>query len=282
MDQQFLSSLYQAHKNCAHGPSKEMVSDFFGNLLSTLFPQLSNVDFRSEKEFEVHFLKLRLQLDQLLWRMPKHAGLDVDQVVDAFFADLPSIHEAIWQDVDGMFLGDPAAQTKMEVIRSYPGFLAISAYRIAHGLLQLGVPEIPRMITEQAHGRTGIDIHPGARIGTHFCIDHGTGVVIGETTVIGNHVKIYQGVTLGALSVNKEDAATKRHPTIEDHVVVYSGATILGGNTVIGHHSVVGGNVWLTRGIPPHSKVYYQASMHDKNTDTTDVYIFKEGGQPDV
>lgn len=281
MDPHFLSSLYKAHKGCAHGPSRVSVNAFFDALLGTLFPQLSNVDFRSEKEFEVHFLKLRLQLDQLLWRMPKHAGIDVDEIVDEFFKRLPGIHDAIQKDIEGMYKGDPAAQSKMEVIRSYPGFLAISAYRIAHELLLLGVPEVPRMITEQAHSKTGIDIHPGAKIGSHFCIDHGTGVVIGETTDIGNSVKIYQGVTLGALSVRKEDATTKRHPTIEDHVVVYSGATILGGNTIIGHHSVVGGNVWLTRSIPPHSKVYYQAGMHDKNTDTTDVFIFKEGEQFD-
>jgi serine O-acetyltransferase len=132
------------------------------------------------------------------------------------------------------------------------------------------------MITEHAHSKTGIDIHPNATIGNYFCIDHGTGVVIGETTVIGEHVKIYQGVTLGALSVNKEDASVKRHPTIEDNVVIYAGATILGGNTVIGRNSIVGGNVWLTKSIPPESKVYYQAQMSTaEGKEKSDVIVFK-------
>lgn len=279
MEKNFLKKLYEAHQTCPQCPSPDKVSDFFETLLGTLFPHLSKVDFRSEKEFEVHVLQLKLQLDQLLWRMPLHKSIDVDQTVEQFFSRLPHLHASILEDIEGMYLGDPAAQSTTEIIRSYPGFLAISAYRIAHELLQLGIPEIPRMITEQAHSRTGIDIHPGAQIGTHFCIDHGTGVVIGETTIIGNYVKIYQGVTLGALSVNKEDAQTKRHPTIEDHVVVYAGATILGGDTIVGHHSIIGGNVWLTKSIPPHSKVYYQARMHDKNTNETDLFIFKEREQ---
>jgi serine O-acetyltransferase len=175
-----------------------------------------------------------------------------------------------------MYTGDPAARSRSEVIRTYPGFYAISAYRVAHKLVELGVPGIPRIITEHAHSRTGIDIHPEARIGNHFCIDHGTGVVIGETTVIGNHVKIYQGVTLGALSVNKEDAQRKRHPTLEDNVVVYAGATILGGETVIGQGSIIGGNVWLTRSVPAGSKIYYQAKMFNGDTNETDLVIFKE------
>src|SRR5688500_13033388 len=174
-----------------------------------------------------------------------------------------------------MFEGDPAAKSRSEVIRTYPGFYAIAAYRIAYELHSLGIHGISRIITEHAHSKTGIDIHPGAKIGNHFCIDHGTGVVIGETAVIGNHVKIYQGVTLGALSVSKDDAEKKRHPTLEDHVVVYAGATILGGATVIGHHSIVGGNVWLTRSVPPHSKIYYQAKMYNGETEETDIVIFK-------
>jgi serine O-acetyltransferase len=148
---------------------------------------------------------------------------------------------------------------------------------VAHQLHLLGVRGLPRVITEHAHSKTGIDIHPSAQIGDHFCIDHGTGVVIGETAVIGHHVKIYQGVTLGALSVSKEDAVRKRHPTLEDHVVVYAGATILGGETIIGHHSVVGGNVWLTRSVPPNSKIYYQAKMYNGEKEETDIVIFKAG-----
>ncbi|MNQ96991.1 Serine acetyltransferase [compost metagenome] len=134
-------------------------------------------------------------------------------------------------------------------------------YRIAHALLKLDVPLIPRILTEYAHSQTGIDIHPGAEIGEYLYIDHGTGIVIGETTVIGNHVKLYQGVTLGALSVEKYMANIKRHPTIEDHVIIYSGATILGGETIIGDYSIIGGNVWLTKSVPSHSTVYHQSAI---------------------
>lgn len=174
------------------------------------------------------------------------------------------------QDVEAMYMGDPAAKSKAEVIRTYPGFYALAAHRIAHCLLKNGVNLIPRIISEHAHRQTGIDIHPGAEIGDHFCIDHGTGIVIGETTTIGSHVKIYQGVTLGGLSVKKEDARKKRHPTIEDHVVIYANASILGGETVIGKGSIIGGNVWLTKSVPGNSKIYYQAKMtnSDGETDT--------------
>src|SRR5690554_430759 len=174
-----------------------------------------------------------------------------------------------------MYTGDPAAKSKTEIVRSYPGFYAIAAYRIAHLLYRQGIALIPRMITEFAHSKTGVDIHPGARIGSYFCIDHGTGVVIGETAVVGDYVKIYQGVTLGALSVNKEDADKKRHPTIEDQVVIYAGATILGGETTVGRESVIGGNVWLTKSVPPQSKIYYQIKMYDANTEATDFYVLK-------
>lgn len=198
------------------------------------------------------------------------------RLANRFFEILPQIYDQIQLDIDAMFQGDPAAKTREEIIRSYPGFYAIAAYRIANALSKLDIKIIPRMITEHAHGKTGIDIHPNATIGKYFCIDHGTGVVIGETTVIGEHVKIYQGVTLGALSVNKEDAKIKRHPTIEDNVVIYAGATILGGSTVIGKNSIVGGNVWLTKSIPPESKVYYKAQMHtDNGNEKPDLIIFK-------
>ena len=179
-----------------------------------------------------------------------------------------------------MYSGDPAAKSINEVVQTYPGFYAIAAFRIANELHRLGSVGIPRVITEHAHSKTGIDIHPGAKIGAHFCIDHGTGVVIGETTVIGNHVKIYQGVTLGALSVDKSDAERKRHPTIEDNVVIYAGATILGGETVIGHDSVIGGNVWLTRSVPPHSKIYYQAKMNNGEDTETDLIVFRSVATP--
>ena len=191
---------------------------------------------------------------------------DPRKVIDTFFKRVPELYQKLLQDVEATFAGDPAAVSKEEVVRAYPGFYAIAAYRVAHMLLELKVTNIPRLITEYAHSKTGIDIHPSARIGSHFCIDHGTGVVIGETTEIGDHVKIYQGVTLGALSVRKADARQKRHPTIEDHSVIYAGATILGGKTTVGHHSVIGGNVWLTKSVPPNSRVYYRATLQDNSS----------------
>ncbi|MDR1030308.1 MAG: serine acetyltransferase [Treponema sp.] len=177
-------------------------------------------------------------------------------VVDDFFEELPYIRAALALDMQAAFKGDPAAKSIGEVILSYPGFEAITVHRLAHFFWNRQVPLIPRMMSELVHGRTGIDIHPGASIGESFFIDHGTGVVIGETTVIGKNVKVYQGVTLGALSVNKEKANQKRHPTIEDDVTIYSGATILGGETVIGQGCIIGGNVWITSSVPPHTMVY--------------------------
>jgi serine O-acetyltransferase len=171
---------------------------------------------------------------------------------------IPELRRRIRLDVEAAFRGDPAAKSKEEVILAYPGVEAVLVYRLAHELHTRGVPLLPRMMTEWAHGRTGIDIHPGATIGEYFFIDHATGVVVGETTVIGDRVKIYQGVTIGALSVKKEEANVKRHPTIEDEVTIYSGATILGGETVIGKGSIIGGNVWITSSVPPGSRIFYK------------------------
>ncbi|MBU0995831.1 MAG: serine acetyltransferase [Proteobacteria bacterium] len=172
---------------------------------------------------------------------------------------IPEIRRQLSTDVEATYTGDPAARSYDEIIFSYPGVFATAVYRVANRLFELGVPLLPRMMTEYAHSITGIDIHPGAEIGDGFVIDHGTGVVIGETTIIGNNVRIYQGVTIGALSLPKEAGekfrGKKRHPTIEDNVIVYSGATILGGDTVIGARSVIGGNVWLTKSIPPDTRV---------------------------
>ena len=177
-----------------------------------------------------------------------------------FLARIRDLRRRLSLDVQAAYDGDPAAKSFDEIISSYPGFHAITIYRLAHELHQLEVPLIPRMMTEYAHSITGIDIHPGAQIGNSFFIDHGTGVVVGETTIIGNNVKLYQGVTLGALSFPKDEDGnvirnTRRHPTIEDDVVIYSGATILGGQTIIGCGSVVGGNVWITHSIPAYTKV---------------------------
>ncbi|MBT8494784.1 MAG: serine acetyltransferase [Deltaproteobacteria bacterium] len=171
-----------------------------------------------------------------------------EEMTDAFLLQLPEIRKMVALDVDAHFQGDPAANGTDEVIFCYPGLYAATVYRIAHALLRLGAQLIPRMLTEIAHKEVGIDIHPAAEIGRHFFIDHGTGIVIGETTVIGDRVRIYQGVTLGAVSVGK-DAPAKRHPTIEDDVIIYSGATILGGETVIGEGAVIGGNCWVTSSV---------------------------------
>jgi serine O-acetyltransferase len=186
-----------------------------------------------------------------------HAAAEL--VAEAFFEDLPRIRESLNLDMKAAFRGDPAAKSFEEVILSYPGFEAITAHRLAHFFWQAGVPLIPRMMSELVHGRTGIDIHPGATIGESFFIDHGTGVVIGETTIIGKNVKLYQGVTLGALSVKKEEGNRKRHPTIEDDVTIYSNATILGGGTVIGRGCTIGGNVWIVASVPPDTTVYTKA-----------------------
>jgi serine O-acetyltransferase len=194
---------------------------------------------------------------------PAHGPLGPEsgqEVVHAFLQRLPALRELLNSDVQAAFDGDPASTSLEEIILAYPGLEAIAVQRLAHELLSLGVPLIPRMMTEWAHSRTGIDIHPGARIGAHFFIDHGTGVVIGETCIIGDHVKIYHGVTLGARSTSggQQLRGVKRHPTIEDHVTIYPGATILGGNTVIGRGSTIGGNVFLMHSVPPDSLVYYE------------------------
>ncbi len=194
-------------------------------------------------------------------RLPTGSG---EKVVLELFADIPDLRRLIDADVRSAYDGDPAAKNIEEVVFSYPSIEAIVAYRIANRLHRAGVPMIPRIITEHAHSRTGIDISPGATIGERFFIDHGTGVVIGETTEIGNDVKLYQGVTLGALSVpHRTEVKKKRHPTIEDGVTIYAGATILGGDTVIGARSIIGGNVWLTASVPPDSKVFGRGRSDD-------------------
>lgn len=190
-----------------------------------------------------------------------HDRTSSEALAEQFLERLTGVREALTADARATAEADPAARTVDEVILAYPGFHALASYRMAHVLSQLGVGLLPRLITEAAHRATGIDIHPGARIGRSLAIDHGTGIVIGETTVIGDRVRLYQGVTLGALSVRKELAQQKRHPTIEDDVVIYANATILGGDTVIGSGSVIGGNVWLTHSVAPGSVVTHGATI---------------------
>lgn len=188
-------------------------------------------------------------------------GLDAARLAEAFLAALPEIRALLAEDVEAAFQGDPAAKSYAEIVAAYPAVRAIATYRLAHALHILGAPGIPRMMSEEAHSQTGIDIHPGARIGRRFFVDHGTGVVIGETCEIGDGVVLYQGVTLGALAPRKGQVlrGVKRHPTIEDDVTIYAAATILGGDTVIGRGSVIGGNVWITQSIPPCSKVQVES-----------------------
>lgn len=261
MKKEFIATLFESHRTVKEIPSPKQVCNWLNGLLKAMFPELADRRYRTLREFENHCYDLSLELFTILETLGDSLR-DTPAHVETLFLDhLPGIRNLLLKDVEAILRGDPAALNNTEVIRTYPGFFAIAVYRLAHEFHNLGVPLIPRILTEYAHNQTGIDIHPGAKIGESFCIDHGTGVVIGETVEIGNHVKIYQGVTLGALSVRKEMAKTKRHPTIEDRVVIYSGATILGGNTIIGSDSIIGGNVWITQSVAPFSRVYFQEKL---------------------
>lgn len=257
MDAEFFARLMKHHQQSRRYPPSRQATAFADHLLFALFPEKQGECVNSLSELEAEFEALRAELRSLLEPLRTELTCKPAQLAEMFMGRIPAVFDTLMQDAQAMLDGDPAARSQYEVIRAYPGFYAVSLYRFAHELYALNIPLIPRLITEYAHSRTGIDIHPGATIGPQFCIDHGTGVVIGETTHIGRNVKVYQGVTLGALSVTKELASTKRHPTIEDDVVIYAGATILGGKTVIGQGSVIGGNVWITQSVPAHSRVYY-------------------------
>jgi serine O-acetyltransferase len=258
MKNTFLNKISQSHHQPKALPGVDEIDDFIVDLMQFLFPELNNVRLGSDLEIETTYNTLRLKFEKLLLKTKACNADNVVSTCKLFFQGLEIVYDQALEDAHAILSGDPAAYDQKEVIRTYPGFFAISVYRVAHLMLKLDIPYLPRIFTEYAHAKTGIDIHPGASIGHRFCIDHGTGVVIGETTVIGDDVKVYQGVTLGALSVTKEMAKTKRHPTIEDNVIIYAGATILGGQTVIGENSIVGGNVWITESIPANSRVYYK------------------------
>ncbi|NOQ25754.1 MAG: serine acetyltransferase [Bacteroidales bacterium] len=245
-------------------PSKSMVEKFLNQLTNLLFPVRRDVKI-SSNEIEKEWNQLRQLLREILSLLKSFNSESTDELVKDYFGLIPEIYDQLNEDAKAIFEFDPAAHSVEEIILAYPGFQAIMVYRLANPLYKFGIPIFPRMLSELAHTNTGIDINPGATIGKSFFIDHGTGIVIGETTVIGDNVKIYQGVTLGALSVRKEEAKIKRHPTIEDNVIVYSGTTILGGNTVIGHDSIVGGNVWLTKSIEPYSVVSNHSEIRVRN-----------------
>lgn len=257
----FISKLFQKHATTPTYPSTSAVSRFVTKLLLVLYPEQTKNHFDSKNKLNEAFSQLEAELVTILSTMQVHLEVEASIIAKDFFNAIPEIYNILNTDIEAILSGDPAAKSEYEVIRAYPGFYAIAFYRFAHFLHNLNVPLIPRVITEYAHSKTGIDIHPAAIIDEYFYIDHGTGTVIGETCMIGKNVKLYQAITLGALSVSKNMASFKRHPTIEDNVVIYSGATILGGETIIGHDSIVGGNVWLTKSIPPFTKIYHQEQV---------------------
>ena len=232
----------------------ELAERFANRTLALLFPHFAAEVGGRAGDVAEELAQLEKELADVL-RLPETHCSSPDAVLGRFLGALPDIREALLLDARAICDGDPAAHSIDEVILAYPGFRATAVYRLAHQLQGCEVPLVPRLLSEFAHGQTGIDIHPAARVGESFAIDHGTGIVIGETAVLGNRVKLYQGVTLGALSVDKHIARTKRHPTIGDDVVIYANATILGGDTVIGNGSRIGGNVWLTRSVSAHSVV---------------------------
>jgi serine O-acetyltransferase len=252
---------------------KQEVQEYVDNLLAVLFPHFCKEGFFTEGEIESRLVLLERDLKRLLLPILKDTSLNVDEIAVRFMHALPSIHDKLWLDAEAITSGDPAAESIDEVILAYPGFTAIALYRLAHEFYLMRVPIFPRLITEYAHQMTGIDVHPGAQIGSSFAIDHGTGIVIGESSIIGNNVKMYQGVTLGALSVDKKFAKSKRHPTVEDDVVIYAQAIILGGETIVGRQSVIGGNVWLTSSVPPFSSVYQESKVTVRPKETTGTQI---------
>jgi serine O-acetyltransferase len=260
------------HLDGANLPSQDRVTDLARDLMHLLFPGFFEDTGLTQAEAPAWLDKLLAKIESRLvtevekcLRFAKESDPKgaAERIANQFLGFLPEVRRLVQTDVAAAYSGDPAARSTDEIILAYPCVLAISLQRLAHVLYALQVPLLPRMLTEYGHERTGIDIHPGAHIGSHFFIDHGTGVVIGETATIGTHVKIYQGVTLGAKSFetdgkNNPVKGVKRHPDIEDHVTIYAHATILGGDTRIGAHSVIGANVWVRESIPPHSVAYYK------------------------
>jgi serine O-acetyltransferase len=262
----FISALAEER---AHAPMprplRAMAEEFATGTLALLFPAFA----RGARTGSLSVHTDAQHVQRLLHdaAAPLVSAGDAERVVERFLHALPIVRAALIADADAILAGDPAATTYEEVVLAYPGFLAIAVHRFAHALYQLGVPLFPRLVSEWSHRETGIDIHPGAQIGRGFAIDHGTGVVIGETSVIGDRVRVYQGVTLGALAVNKRMANKKRHPTIGNDVVIYANATILGGNTMIGDGSIIGGNVWLTSSVPPRSVVQFSSRVEQRPSD---------------
>jgi serine O-acetyltransferase len=278
-------------------PSREAVIRILDNLFAVLYPGFYGVQHLTPENVEYHIGALLDDVAADLYEQTVLAagfeapagtpatgdGNGADTAVERFLRRLPVLRQLLLLDLEAAMNGDPAARSFAEIIFSYPGFQAITVQRIAHELWDLQVPLLPRIMTEYAHSKTGIDIHPGARIGESLFIDHGTGVVIGETAVLGKNVKIYQGVTLGALSFQRDESGrlmrgTKRHPTLCDNVVVYAGATILGGETVIGEGAIIGGNTWVVESVAPGERVLYTRTSRAKQRMILErAYGFGEG-----
>jgi serine O-acetyltransferase len=261
-------------------PDKDIIMEIIDRLQYVLFPEYFGSEHGTLPEYglgtalEEIFRKLENQVSLVLKLSPEYKDIigSAREAVLEFMKKIPTIREYLLTDVEATYEGDPSAYSKAEVIISYPGIFAIMVQRIAHELYLLSIPLIPRIMTEHAHSITGVDIHPGASIGKYFFVDHGTGIVIGETATIGNHVKIYQGVTLGALSTRGGQflKGVKRHPTIEDNVTIYSGASILGGSTIIGDNTVVGSNAFVTKSVPDRTRVSVKnPELQFKNSDNT-------------
>lgn len=268
LDHTKISEYDYFNKHTVMVPSRNEVIKIIKKMQSLMFPEYFRIsDDRGksrEKLIDELFLLLKRQLTSAYAFFNEDTFVDTEAVAYSVLSSLPSIKEMLMKDVIAIYEGDPAARSPEEIILAYPGFYAISIYRIAHELYARKIPYMPRIMTEFAHEKTGIDIHAGATVGEYFFIDHGTGIVIGETTTIGNRVKIYQGVTLGAKSFELDEDGNpvkgiKRHPDIGNNCVIYANATILGGNTKIGDGAVIGGNVWLTRSVAPGEIVYYNA-----------------------
>lgn len=244
-------------------PLRALTEEFAGGMLALLFPQFahpSRIGVAGVDDEAAHVeALLRAAIAPML--------PDVERTVTRFLDRLPDVRASLQLDAEAILSGDPAAASLEEVIIAYPGFLATAVHRVAHELYRLDVPLFPRLLSEWSHRETGIDIHPGAVVGASFAIDHGTGVVIGETSIIGDRVRLYQGVTLGAHAVSKKLAHQKRHPTLGNDVVVYANATILGGSTVVGDGSIIGGNVWLTASVPPRSVVQFSSRVEQRPMD---------------
>ncbi|MFV0604396.1 MAG: serine O-acetyltransferase EpsC [Niabella sp.] len=256
----FLQQIFDHHNGSqTRLADKQLTHQFIDSLFDFLFIPKTGFN-KKEADIEKGWLSLKSHLTSLIYDVVGD-GAQSQQIAEQFFEELPQVYNLLQSDAQSFIDNDPAALNIEEVYQAYPGFFAIAVYRISHLLWNKNVKALARLFTEYAHSRTGIDIHPGATIGQSFFIDHGTGVVIGETALLGNNIKIYQGVTIGALNSAKNKKESRRHPVIEDNVIIYSGATILGGETLIGHDSVIGGNAWITFSVPPSSLVYHKSEV---------------------